>query len=213
MNPVRTATLVALACIPLLGACDRSTPPAPQDAEAPATSLGKVVDEATEKARIKLANEPITLSSDDGKLPKAEISPKGDLVIDGKTVPVTEDQRALLLEHRANIVAIADAGMTIGVRGADLGMKAAGEALRGVFSGNTEEIGKRIEAEAEKIKADAMVLCDRLPAMLASQQKLAAAVPEFKPYATMTAQDVDDCREETTGKSEAPPAPPAPPNG
>ena len=46
MNPVRTATLVALACIPLLGACDRSTPPAPQDAEAPATSLGKVVDEA-----------------------------------------------------------------------------------------------------------------------------------------------------------------------
>ena len=73
MSPVRTATLVALACIPLLGACDRSTPPAPQDAEAPATSLGKVVDEATEKARIKLANEPITLSSDDGKLPKAEI--------------------------------------------------------------------------------------------------------------------------------------------
>lgn len=222
MNSVRTATFVALACIPLLGACERSTPPAPRDADAPATSLGKVVEEATEKARTKLANEPITLTSDDGNLPKAEISPKGDLVIDGKTVPVTEEQRAMLLEHRANIVAIADAGMTIGVRGADLGMKAAGEALRGVFSGNTEEIGKRIEAEAEKIKADARVLCDRLPAMLASQQKLAAAVPEFKPYATMTAQDVDDCRDETVSESEepaappvapAPPAPPAPPEG
>ena len=29
--------------------------------------------------------------------------------------------------------------------------------------------------------------------MLVSQQKLAAALPAFKPYATMTQQDVDDC--------------------
>lgn len=215
MKHVRIATLCLLACVPLLGACSQQSAPAPATAEstdAPATALGKVVDEATQKARAKLANEPITLSSDNDNLPKAEISPSGDLLIDDKAVPVNDQQRALLLEHRANVVAIAEAGMVIGVRGADLGMKAAGEALKGVFSGNTDEIEKRIEAEAEKIKADAVVLCNRLPAVLDSQEKLAAALPEFKPYATMTTKDIDDCHDETAGKSEALPAPPAPPS-
>jgi hypothetical protein len=30
--------------------------------------------------------------------------------------------------------------------------------------------------------------------MMTSQRKLAADVPEFRPYATMTQQDIDDCR-------------------
>ena len=34
--------------------------------------------------------------------------------------------------------------------------------------------------------------------MMASQQKLAAALPEFKPYATMDQSDVDDCWQETS---------------
>lgn len=212
MSTVRNATLALLTCLPLLVACQQPSSPAPAStADAPATALGKVVEEATQKARAKLANEPITLGSDNDALPKAEISPTGDLLIDGKAVPVDDAQRTLLLEHRANVVAIAEAGMTIGVRGADLGMKAAGEALKGVFSGNTDEIEQRIEAEAEKIKADAAVLCNRLPAVLDSQQKLAAALPEFKPYATMTEKDIDDCNEGTAGKPEAPSAPPAPP--
>lgn len=212
MSTVRNATLALLTCVPLLGACQQAPSPAPTSApDAPATSLGKVVEEATQAARTKLANEPITLSSDNNSLPKAEISPKGDLLIDGKAVPVDAAQRALLLEHRANVVAIAEAGMAIGVRGADLGMKAAGEALKGVFTGNTDEIEKRIEAEAEKIKAEAVVLCDRLPAVLDSQQRLATALPEFKPYATMTEKDIDDCHDETVAKPAAPPAPSAPP--
>lgn len=223
MKPLRIATLTLLVCAPLLGACSQQPAPAPAEStDAPATALGKVVDEATRKARAQLANEPIKLSSDNDALPKAEISPKGDLLIDGKVVPVNDAQRSLLLEHRANLVAIAEAGMVIGVRGADLGMKAAGEALKGVFSGNTDEIEKRIEAEAEKIKADAELLCNRLPAVMDSQQKLAAALPAFKPYATMTAQDIDDCHDQTAGKTDtpppppaapAPPAPPAPPEG
>lgn len=214
MKTLRTTSLALLACIPLLGACDQQSDPVPaKTADAPATALGKVVDEATRKARAKLASESITLSDNDGSLPKAEITPQGDLVIDGKPVPVNEQQRALLLEHRTNVVAIAEAGMTIGVKGADLGMKAAGEALKGVFSGNTAEIEKRIEAEAEKIKAEAVVLCSRLPAVLDSQQKLAASLPEFKPYATMTTRDIDDCHDETTGQSEAPATPPAPAAG
>ena len=50
-------------------------------------------------------------------------------------------------------------------------------------------------------------LCGRLPDMMASQQKLAAALPEFRPYATMTQDDIDDCfdesREETASTNPA----------
>lgn len=219
MNSFRNATFILLACAPLLGACQKASAPTPTPTptagteEAPTTALGKVVDEATQEARAKLASEPISVSNNNESLPKAEIAPNGDLLIEGKALPVDDAQRALLLEHRKNLVAIAEAGMAIGVRGADLGMKAAGEALKGIFSGNTDEIEQRIEAEAEKIKADAAVLCNRLPAMLDSQDKLAAALPEFKPYATMTAEDIDECREETAGTPAALPAPPAPPEG
>ena len=71
-----------------------------------------------------------------------------------------------------------------------------GEALKGVFTGNTDEIEKRVEAEASKIKASALKLCDKLPAMMASQQQLKTSLPEFAPYATMTQDDIKDCRDE-----------------
>lgn len=83
--------------------------------------------------------------------------------------------------------------MDIGVAGANLGVKAAGEALKGIFSGDTNGIEERVNAEASKIEAQAKQLCTLLPGMMAKQQALAAAVPEFKPYATMDQSDIDDC--------------------
>ena len=52
---------------------------------------------------------------------------------------------------------------------------------------------RRVEAEAEKIKQEARVICTQLPAMLETQQALAASLPAFKPYATMTQADIDEC--------------------
>ena len=50
-------------------------------------------------------------------------------------------------------------------------------------------------AEAEQLKARAAKICDQLPALLATQQQLAAAVPAFKPYATMDQGSIDKCRD------------------
>ena len=36
-------------------------------------------------------------------------------------------------------------------------------------------------------------LCRQLPALRDSQQRLAADLPQFKPYATLEADDIDDC--------------------
>ena len=83
--------------------------------------------------------------------------------------------------------------MAIGIKGADLAGKAVGEAFGAIFGGDEKASEARMEAEGKKIEADAMKLCAQLPPMLATQQQLAAALPAFKPYATMTQEDIDDC--------------------
>ena len=200
---------IALAALLPLTACGKNDPPytpASTDAAAnpPAdTALGRKIQQAMTRASEKLATENISIGgkyhdgirvgADGQKLPRAEITPRGDLLIDGKAVAVTEVQRKLLLEHRANLIAIAQAGIAVGMQGADLGVKAATGALKSVFSGNTDEFEKRMEAEGKRIETEANKICARMPALLASQNALAAAMPEVRPYATMDESDIEDC--------------------
>lgn len=188
------ALTALLACLPLLGACGGDRDKDIDSASAPTSALGGVVKRATDAAREKLATENISLDRGQDSLPKAEITPSGDLLIAGEPVAIDDAQRALLLEHRAQIVSIAEAGIAIGVKGADLGMKAAGMALKSALSGKTDELERQVEAEAAKIEAEALKICDLMPALLASQQALAASLPAFEPYARLDQHDIDDCR-------------------
>ncbi|MBP6750015.1 MAG: hypothetical protein KA144_10285 [Xanthomonadaceae bacterium] len=179
----------------LFAACgDRTSTPASSGAE-PKTMIGKAVEEATDKARRELAKENVGMLSVEGQ-PKAEITPQGDLLIGGKAATIDAKQRTLLLEHRKRIVAVAETGMDIGVQGADLAGKAIGDAIGSIFNGNTDELEKKVEAEGKKIEKSAARLCELLSPLLASQQTLAQALPAFKPYATMTQKDVDECSTE-----------------
>lgn len=155
------------------------------------TSLGRVVAQATDKARTELTKGNFKLGVEG--LPRAEISPDGRLLIEGVEVTTSDAQRAQVLAYRKQVEGIALAGMDVGVAGANLGARAAGEAIRGIFNGETQEIEKRINAEADQVKQRAQQICERLPALLASQQALAVALPDFAPYATMDQSDVDDC--------------------
>ena len=126
--------------------------------------------------------------------PKAAITPQGDLLIAGNKVDATPEQHAMLVDYRQQIIGIAEAGMDIGASGADLGVSAAREAIFGALAGKSDkEIEASIKPQTDKIQAAALRLCKKLPDLLASQQKLAAAMPAFQPYATMTQKDVDDC--------------------
>lgn len=185
---ILNASLLALALAIPLAACGEK--PA---ANAPATdtTVGAKVREATDKARKEMAEGNISIGSDGAKV---ELTPSGDLLINGASIPLNDSQRAITLRYRTQMIGIAEAGIDIGVQGANLGAKAAGEAIKGIFSGNSEQIEARINAEADKIKASAAKICDQLPALMATQQQLAAAVPEFKPYAKMDQSDIDDCR-------------------
>ncbi|WP_414495425.1 DUF2884 family protein [Stenotrophomonas maltophilia] len=184
----------ALLCLPLIACGGTSSAPDKSVGKsvAEATSgVGQSVKEAMDDARKEIAEGNIKISAD--KQPRAEITPDGRLLIDGKEVAANDAQRRHLQEYRGHVVAVAMAGMDVGVAGAKLGANAAGEALKSIFSGDSEGVEKRINAEAAKIEAQAKRICDRLPAMLASQQALARELPAFKPYATMDQSDVDDC--------------------
>lgn len=206
------AILAASAALSLLTACgERNDPPQPDPSKpVPETAIGRTMEKAMDKARAKLATENISLtdfrvngdhkgvvitSDENGNdtRPKAEITPQGDLLIEGKKIAADARQHALLMQYRKQVEGVASAGMDIGVQGAELGMKAAGEAIKGIFIGNTDDVEQRVEAEAEKIKLSARKLCDQLPAMLETQTALAGAMPEFKPYATMDQGDIDEC--------------------
>ncbi|HDS1039334.1 TPA: hypothetical protein QDZ42_002395 [Stenotrophomonas maltophilia] len=198
MNLLRLMPALLL-CLPLIACGDNassSSDTSPGKAVAEATgNVGKTVKDATDKARQEIAKGNIKISADNQ--PQAEITPDGRLLIGGKEVETTATQRSQLLDYRGHVAGIAQDGMDIGVAGAKLGASAAGEALKGVFSGDTDGIEKRINAEAAKIEAQAKQLCNRLPAMLASQQALARDLPAFKPYASMDQSDVDDCGKDT----------------
>lgn len=216
MNAARSLlSSLSLACALALTACGQ----APQNAND--SIVKKALDEAKagidqarvgmndaraeiEKAREKLGKENLSIGDGNKKLPKAEITPQGDLLIGGTKVDVNEQQHALLETYRTRLLAVAQSGMDVGVQGADIGLNAAGEALKGVFNGvDTQQIEAKIAPHVEKLKAKALALCNHLPGLLEAQTKLADALPAFKPYATMSVSDIDDCKKDATDATDS----------
>lgn len=211
---IRAINLFAFALLLPLAACSQSEPAgdstaASSSAAAPQSFVASKVHEGLEKARRELATKDIDINSvrighgdehDHSRdtLPKAAITPQGDLLIAGKKVDATPAQHALLMDYRQQLVGIAEAGMDIGERGADLGMGAAKQAIFGALTGKGDkEIEANIKPQTDAIQAAALALCKRLPQLRATQQKLAADLPAFKPYASMTQEDVEDCGKDT----------------
>ncbi len=82
-------------------------------------------------------------------LPAATISVDSALSIDGKPVDLNQAQRQAMRSYYAQVQGVAKKGIDIGTQGAAFGAHAAGEAIRGVLSGNSDQMGDKIEAEAD----------------------------------------------------------------
>ena len=221
MKPITFSALALILLLPL-AACSQSrqadSQPSAADNVAQATKessentsgISGEIRKAMREAKQELATKNIDVNSvrindnhhnDKDSRPKAEITPQGDLLIAGKKVAATPSQQTLLLDYREQIVGIAKAGMDIGAQGADLGLSAAKEGVWGTLTGKSDkDIEAAIKPQTDKIQAAAAKLCQRLPDLLTSQQKLAAAMPEFRPYATMQQKDVDDCGKDMKDK-------------
>jgi hypothetical protein len=127
--------------------------------------------------------------------PKGEITPKGDLLVDGKAIAVDATQRRQLLDYRARVIDIAKAGIDAGEHAAMLAIDATDVSLfHLIVGGLTGSLERRIEASVKRdIQPAVLQICRQLPQLRDSQQALAASVPEFRPYATLDDDDVEDC--------------------
>jgi hypothetical protein len=196
MNANRLLAPAALLLAGMIAAgCSRTGTDNPAvSAGAPAaSSSGGMFAGLADEAQRKIAEQNLSLGKDSPGLPKAELTPQGDLLIGGNKVTVTPEQHALLLVHRQLLEQVAIDGVAVGMQGAGLAGKAISSAISGAITGDKAGAKARIESEAAKIKTSARKLCDELPALLDSEHKVAAAVPEFRPYAHMSADDVKDC--------------------
>lgn len=200
MNAKRNLSLAALLLtgITLLG-CNRTSSDR-AEAEHGKDSDGvltEVTGTVAVEAQRKIVKQNLQLRGDNVSLPEAELTPESDLLIAGKKVAVNAEQHALLVDYRQRLESVAIDGVDVGMQGVDLAGKAVSTAISNAFNGSSSEQTKtQIEAEAAKIKISAHKLCDQLPALLDSQQKLAAALPEFRPYARMTTDNLKKCHVE-----------------
>jgi len=202
-------TALLLATVLILSACQGGSGNADNPVTAAVKAASDGIDEAQkgmdqakeelEKERAKLNTQNLSLNRDDAHkdLPKAEITPQGELLIDGKAVAATPEQKQLVLAYRGQMLGVISAGIAVGIEGAKIGMDAAGAALKGLISNKSEdEIGKEVEAKAKaRLQPEVEKLCARLPGLYAAQQSLADKMPEFRPYATMDKDDIDDCKD------------------
>lgn len=211
--PVGTDTAGAnQAAMPAAAAAEASDPQSRNPATTDRGLLGAQIDSTFSDARAAMREGNLSLNSGPdiqiggtpvhgrtADLPQAEITPRGDLLIEGQTVAITPAQRQRLLDYRERVLAIADAGIDVGARGAGI----AGTAVLGIpaliFGGDQgrEAYEAQMQAEGERIQAATRRLCAQMPPLYASQQRLAASLPAFRPYATMAQIDADKCIKDT----------------
>lgn len=179
------------------------------------TEVAKDLDDARQEVRTEMAQERAKLDSENlslgdtlhfGKeskdkatkrrdVPKGEITPGGDLLIEGKAIALDARQRRQLLDYRTQVIDIARTGIDAGERAAMLAIEATDVSLfRLIVGGLSGSLERRVEATVQReIQPMVLQICHRLPQLRDSQQALAASVPEFRPYATLESDDVEDC--------------------
>ena len=172
------------------------------------------LDEARQEVHAEMAKERANLDSENLSLdglhfgnddkretakrksqPKGEITPRGDLLVDGKPVAVDAAQRRQLLDYRTQVIGIARTGIDAGEKAAMLAIDATDVSLfHLIVGGMTGSLERRVEASVKRdIEPAVLQICRQLPQLRDSQQALATSVPEFRPYATLDDDDVEDC--------------------
>lgn len=153
-------------------------------------------DHELDAASRKLAANNVTLTADGGNVPDAAITPQGDFLIAGKPVALSRQQRKEVAAYRAQYIGIAREGIAIGHEGVEVGRRAVVPmAFAALFGASDDEIEASMNQRLDGVREATKKLCGRLPRMMATQQQLAADLPAFQPYATLTQEDIDECRE------------------
>ncbi|QIL20712.1 hypothetical protein [Thermomonas sp. HDW16] len=211
MNRIRILSIALLACTPLFTAqaTDKPTGIGSEIRQEMAEARKEVrIDLAKAKRELETENlrvdNSLQFGSNNSKrttkdLPQAEITPQGDFLIAGKQQAIDAGQRRQLLVYRGRVIEVAKTGIDIGQRSAEAALDAIGNgSLMGLmFGAMTGSLERRVERIVkQEIEPAVRSICRQLPALRASQQSLASSLPQFRPYATLEADDVADCEKD-----------------
>ncbi|MCU0756525.1 MAG: hypothetical protein MUE46_15620 [Xanthomonadales bacterium] len=172
--------LLALACTACGEQVQQAKEEAKQRINETVSQAGDKVNQALDEARQKLKTENLSIGGGE-QLPKAEVTPTGDLLINGVALPMSEAQRTAMLAYREQLLALADAGMNMGAEGAQLAGQAVSQ-VTGLLDGKVEDAKAKFEAEAQRMAAAGLKLCEQAQGLETAQKQLAALIPEFAPY-------------------------------
>ena len=136
-------------------------------------------------------NGDVIVHAHDGT--NARISAAGDLEIGNKHAAVNPVQRGLLKAYHDDALFLRDDAVATGKAGARTGLTAIGAVASGLANGDPDSIDSKVKPEADKVDALAQAVCRDLGKLHAAQEKLVAAVPSFRPYATIESHEVSDC--------------------
>ena len=163
------------------------------------------------KARAELDSENLSLdkglhfgkhgkktTAEKDALPVAQITPKGDFLVDGKAVTVDAQQRQQLLDYRGQVIELAKIGIDGGERAAMAALDATDVSVFSlIVAGLSGSLERRVEASVKQhVVPLVQQICRRLPQVLESQQQLATRLPQFRPYASLERDDIEDCDRE-----------------
>ena len=214
MQTMQTKRILSVAALSLLLPLAAQAQP-PRSADTGITAeIRRELGDARREVRAELAKAKQDLDTGDlqlqdslqfGKQAKAKrtaaekaaaaITPQGDLLIDGKPQEIDAGQRRQLLAYRGLVVEIAKVGIDIGQKSADAALDAVdGSWVSLMFGAMTGSLERRIERTVrEQVEPGVRGICRMLPRVMDSQQRLAASLPQFRPYATLERDDVADC--------------------
>ena len=213
MTTFKTTTLALLLTLPFAA---QATPPG--------SDIGKEISQELADARIEMRAEmakareelrtgnleldhSMRFSGSDRKhqdkdlhhdLPPAEITPQGDLLVDGKAVAIDAGQRKQLLAYRQQVIAIALSGIDVGERSAEAALEMVDSSwVALLLNAMTGRLERKVERMVmEQVQPAVLAICARLPDVMASQQRLASQLPAFQPYANLEQADIDGCEDE-----------------
>ena len=131
-----------------------------------------------------------------GQPEDAHVASDGQLRLGHHPIQTSAEGRAALRQYYAAAAAFREHAVALGVAGAHFGIQTAEHVLKGLFDGTVDKAGDEADKGAAEIQRRAFELCDRFRDAYLSQNLAAAAVAEFKPYAVISAKQVQECEED-----------------
>ncbi|MGE5624154.1 MAG: DUF2884 family protein [Bacillota bacterium] len=159
---------------------------------AAATVQADVRMNANRHSNISFDGNAVVIAADDDS--EARVTSAGDLIIRGKTLTVTAEQRKLLQQYYGGLRDIENRGLAIGEHAVHMVGGMLGGLVEALFDNDDDaDLDRRMREKAEPLKEEARALCKDVQTERTVQDEIAGEIPAFKPYAVINTESDHDC--------------------